>query len=70
MFMMAQWIEDAGNYGNDLVYVIEKLLNEEETMTKADYIVFFEARNYFDGLGPESYVALERIFKELGMEFK
>lgn len=66
---MLRWFMDADAYGSDLVTVFSKAANKEP-LSKAEWIIVFEARDFFAGLGSESKAYWERAAEELEIELK
>jgi len=64
---MLRWLMDADAYGCDLGTILTKA-NANESLTKAEWTIVFEARDFFDGIGPESKAYWEKSMQELGIK--
>ena len=66
---MLQWLADSDAYGSDLVTIFSQAANKEP-LSKTDWLIVFEARDFFANLGSESKAYWERATEELGITTK
>ena len=66
---MLQWLADSDAYGSDLVTIFSQAANKEP-LSKTDWLIVFEARDFFANLGSESKAYWERATEELGIPTK
>lgn len=64
---MLGFIDDAEGHGSDLITLIRKMQITLE-FSNSEYIAFFEARDFFEGLSDSMDSYWEQIMEDLGIE--